>query len=64
MAASNDPQREGTPRDAEPTSRLDPEAVARIVNVAWCVTRDRLARESRSWNDWSGYFIDHPDRVA
>lgn len=64
MAASNDPQREVTPHTVEPTSPLDPEAVARIVNVAWFVTRDRIERQSRRPNDWSGYYFDRPDLVV
>lgn len=61
MAALNDPQPKRTPSDAR---NLDPDAVARIVNAVWSVTRDRLDRQSRRRDDWSGYFIDHPDRIG
>jgi hypothetical protein len=43
----------------QPSSpRPDPVDVARIVNAAWSVTRDRLAADV---SDWSAHFLPEPD---
>lgn len=44
------PRREGSTHPM----RSDPEVAARVVNAAWGVTRDRLAREDR---DWSSLYV-------